>query len=580
MSRADPFRDPGNPFGDPNTYGQNARHAATAAGSQSDLLDNASVHSGPPVSIPNPYARYDDPSAKRPSWMQPDEKPAKSGGRKLILIGGLVLVLVAAAVAIPVALHFTNASKSSNAAASKASTTGGPDGFFKNTSAITGFPSMIDPETPKEALTSKSVKDGETDYVLVFSDEFNTEGRSFYPGDDPYWEGVDLHYWQTGDLEWYEPGQLTTKNGALEITLAKYDDITQNYNLSYRSGMMSTWNKMCFTGGRIEASVMLPGINNVVGLWPAVWAMGNLGRVGYGASLEGMWPYTYDSCDVGTLANQTMPDKKTPLAATENGDPQHDGVLSFLPGQRLSACTCANDPTHPGPKHKDGTFVGRSAPEIDVIEATVGGAGGIVSQSGQWAPFNAHYDPVMVEDQTFIINNASATKINGYRGGVFQQAISATSATNQLCYELSSAPCFSTYGFEYKPGFDGAYISWISQGVQSWTMLSGATAPDPATGIAARPIPQEPLYLITNLGISFGFGTPDFDHLVFPTKMRLDWIRVYQPKDAINVGCDPVDFPTASYIAKFPEAYNNPNLTTFKDDLKLNFPKNSLVDTC
>jgi hypothetical protein len=22
---------------------------------------------------------------------------------------------------------------------------------------------------------------------LVFSDEFETEGRSFYPGDDPYW---------------------------------------------------------------------------------------------------------------------------------------------------------------------------------------------------------------------------------------------------------------------------------------------------------------------------------------------------------------------------------------------------------
>jgi beta-glucanase (GH16 family) len=33
---------------------------------------------------------------------------------------------------------------------------------------------------------------------------------------------------------------------------------------------------------------MLPGANNVVGLWPAVWAMGNLGRVGYGASLEGL----------------------------------------------------------------------------------------------------------------------------------------------------------------------------------------------------------------------------------------------------------------------------------------------------
>jgi beta-glucanase (GH16 family) len=33
---------------------------------------------------------------------------------------------------------------------------------------------------------------------------------------------------------------------------------------------------------------MLPGANNVVGLWPAVWTMGNLGRAGYGASLDGM----------------------------------------------------------------------------------------------------------------------------------------------------------------------------------------------------------------------------------------------------------------------------------------------------
>lgn len=30
--------------------------------------------------------------------------------------------------------------------------------------------------------------------------------------------------------------------------------------------------------------------------------------------------------------------------------------------------------------------------------------------------------------------------------------------------------------------------------------------------------------------------------------MRVDWIRVYQPKDAINVGCDPKEFPTEAYI--------------------------------
>ena len=49
-------------------------------------------------------------------------------------------------------------------------------------------------ETPKEAHFRYSIKDG-SKWQLVFSDEFNTDGRSFYPGDDPYWEAVDLHYW-------------------------------------------------------------------------------------------------------------------------------------------------------------------------------------------------------------------------------------------------------------------------------------------------------------------------------------------------------------------------------------------------
>jgi len=96
--------------------------------------------------------------------------------------------------------------------------------------------------------------------------------------------------------------------------------------------------------------------------------MGNLGRAGYGATLDGVWPYSYDACDVGTLPNQTL--NGLPLAATVNGDSSEDGILSFLPGQRLSRCTCEGE-SHPGPKHSDGTLVGRAAPEIDIFEAQV-----------------------------------------------------------------------------------------------------------------------------------------------------------------------------------------------------------------
>lgn len=52
-----------------------------------------------------------------------------------------------------------------------------------------------------------------------------------------------------------------------------------------------------------------------------------------------------------------------------------------------------------------------------------------------------------------------------------------------------------------------------------------------------------------NLGMSENFGgNVDLEHLKFPTTMRVDYVRVYQPSNAINVGCDPKDFPTASYI--------------------------------
>ena len=51
-------------------------------------------------------------------------------------------------------------------------------------------------------------------------------------------------------------------------------------------------------------------------------------------------------------------------------DPRFNYAFSYLPGQRLSRCTCPGE-SHPGPMHPDGTFVGRSAPEIDLFEAQV-----------------------------------------------------------------------------------------------------------------------------------------------------------------------------------------------------------------
>ncbi|KAG6916687.1 hypothetical protein DXG01_005812 [Tephrocybe rancida] len=52
------------------------------------------------------------------------------------------------------------------------------------------MPELIDPAMPQEALTRTGFNAHE--YSLVFSDEITQDGRSFYPGYDPFWEAVDL----------------------------------------------------------------------------------------------------------------------------------------------------------------------------------------------------------------------------------------------------------------------------------------------------------------------------------------------------------------------------------------------------
>lgn len=73
--------------------------------------------------------------------------------------------------------------------------------------------------------------------------------------------------------------------------------------------------------------------------------MGNLGRPGYGATTDGTWPYTYDSCDVGTFPNQTYANGSGPAAAlhTDQGREKYNFELSWLTGQKLSCVlSCSN----------------------------------------------------------------------------------------------------------------------------------------------------------------------------------------------------------------------------------------------
>ena len=199
-----------------------------------------------------------------------------------------------------------------------------------------------------------------------------------------------------------------------------------------------------------------------------------------------MWPYSYDTCDTGTFPNQTDTSGNPTIAKTggTGGSP-----LSFLPGQRLSACTCPGS-DHPGPSVNKG----RGVPEIDIFETQIDTSRfqAEVSQSFQTAPYNYQYEFDNSTDATTIYDT-SITKLNSYKGGQFQQAVSAVTDINNADYNDQG---YATYGYEWwsdPKNRDNGYITWMSQGNKAWTITPQTIGPDTTAEISQRLIPEEPM---------------------------------------------------------------------------------------
>lgn len=202
-----------------------------------------------------------------------------------------------------------------------------------------------------------------------------------------------------------------------------------------------------------------------------------------------MWPYSYDTCDLGTFPNQT--DKNgNPAAAATGG--LGGGPLSNLPGQKLSSCSCPGS-DHPGP------FVntGRGVPEIDILEVQIATEDDFqpeVSQSYQTAPFDLNY---IIQDNLTTIYNSNTTVINSYHGGPFQEAVSRVSEVDSALYNDSA---YGIYGFEWwsdPNDRDSGYITWFSNPdgqslTKTWTLTSPAIGPNSGSQVSQRLISEEP----------------------------------------------------------------------------------------
>jgi len=135
--------------------------------------------------------------------------------------------------------------------------------------------SFVDSSTPEAARTVRGM--GDRKLTLVFSDEFSDAGRSFDDGHDTRWTAEErpaevnaaLHYYNSSRVKTNSQGQLVIETVRED---ANWVERGQNYfERPYQSGMVTTWNKFCFTSGMIEISVQLPGSAKRGGLWPAFW---------------------------------------------------------------------------------------------------------------------------------------------------------------------------------------------------------------------------------------------------------------------------------------------------------------------
>lgn len=141
---------------------------------------------------------------------------------------------------------------------------GGSTPIPTNTPTRTPTPAATPTTAPTSTPTRTPTPAGTPDWVLVWSDEFNSGSVP----DPTYW-GYEIGFIRNNELQYYtdRPENAYISNGNLVIKAIK-----ENYQgAQYTSASLQTKYKYSFQYGRLEARMKLPMGK---GLWPAFWTMG------------------------------------------------------------------------------------------------------------------------------------------------------------------------------------------------------------------------------------------------------------------------------------------------------------------
>ncbi|GAX26219.1 hypothetical protein FisN_16Lh045 [Fistulifera solaris] len=459
--------------------------------------------------------------------------------------------------------------------------------------------SWIDEQTPTAART-----DPTTGYTLVFSDEFDDARRSFTDGHDTKWTAEDRPGVTNAALHYYNSSTITTADGKLAIASKRewakwteYDAQGNPYHFErpYQSGLVSTWNKFCFTGGVIELSMQLPGSPNRGGLWPAFWMLGNLARPGYLTSTEGMWPWSYDTCGTSKEAVQAAAGQAASACqgGRGRGSPEID-IIEAQPGDYV--LRYSNVP------HVDGTRrdVQLGRPQISSsLQVAPGIADSLraispaMPQDGNWYPdlfpFGGDaYGGLNATENPRMINNYWYGQLIQEDPPLWQDGLSVTWQHSERYYQQQTI-----IRTEWEPG---QYIRWYNgEGELMYEITQEMLNARPGAADAVPQIPYEAMYLILNTDISPRWGWNGCDpqspcslanpgfcsadsqltctdcgnpgcllcpeattwladlcrelDATNPVAFQIDYVRIYQnPSKGHSVTCDPPGLETREYI--------------------------------
>eukprot|EP00614_Pseudopedinella_elastica_P019462 CAMPEP_0172653532 /NCGR_PEP_ID=MMETSP1068-20121228/243875_1 /TAXON_ID=35684 /ORGANISM="Pseudopedinella elastica, Strain CCMP716" /LENGTH=512 /DNA_ID=CAMNT_0013467967 /DNA_START=98 /DNA_END=1636 /DNA_ORIENTATION=- len=410
--------------------------------------------------------------------------------------------------------------------------------------------SWIDPATPLQSVSS-SLNAAET-FHLVFSDEFNEDGRTFSDGQDPKWKAV---HQPMGDLQFYNssPEWVSTSQGSLRmkserkeaewLAWSNEDAALVKNTRDFTSSMLEGWNRFCFTGGIIEARVRFSGGR----VRTSVALMGNLGRRGKQDSLDGVHPWSYDECPPGD-------DKK----ASKQAESQRFSACSFLPALgmnrrqgrgapsvtliRTGAPGLTDGPMPTSASASSGAF-GHDLGFGLHVAAVAPTSGGPVNESTplELAPSSgeSRSDQLLcdVDKRGWCQGEYRPFCLGAYRASYLAASSPASSPASS---QLGGEGGFRTVRVEWDQGsslhwfIDGEFVMGIRDGPLR-RQLGGAR------------VPLEPSYLLFALEGSQGRST-----------LEVDWVRVFQKEGSSSfVGCDPKAFPTAKYIASRADIYGD-----------------------